>query len=762
LTTSEYNYAKHLRDLFMDTLSSGLKGELSYQSYLYNTSCGKFLNTLLYLTLKKAKSLEAFRWNIRVELSRPVYRELHSITSLKHLHLRMQAGNSYYVPSPPLPANGNSHVPPYKSLPKSKLSRRGSSPAEPSTLGGFKNLQSLSVLDIDCLDIMEELQTCIENSGSCLKALQLSLSEHLASLARKRTPDPDPDDSDVDDDFQVVQHHGSTANNTPGAAEAFLAQEERNTQERFLGRVLAVELPLRPETKATTEGSPVGRSSDNEAVDKKVDVSNLDPSQDFIASLRLASDKLMTVVSGTKDRSTSHQEVLDLIEKAARKYVDSKVPQQSNGDITTGNAEAGEEIGEAGGSVMAASHGAGISNGHAEGSPSPMEDSTISKGPDGTSTNTPDKALEEIDMEHINTPTDVVEESDDPSGTLHGQESPKANKPASSQLSNPLPSANTSDWTPRDDIASMIADDDPLDPHLSISVKYLQDRISVFKDRIHVLRTEGSPAQLQEITQLERKIQAFEGTISDIRKQLDAYNNINSKAKASLSAEEYDPTRCTAYQRKILDYLRETRGLALDTLSIHLVPVKASVLSRSIDLRSLKQLTLLNVGNQAPVWTLLSKENSVQPLPLRKVFTDNVSRAFLTCMSQLEELHELFMLERSPKSKPESFAPRTEITMDQIRRVVLAKHMPTLKRLMIKDEAPGSAWDVNEKTMVHICTRGAKLEELAISLNIQAVVCTGSNLRRRHTVANYILACVYAKCPGPRQPPSSSHITLQE
>lgn len=45
----------------MDTLSAGVKGELSYQSYLYSASCGKFLNTLLYLTLKKAKSLEAFR-----------------------------------------------------------------------------------------------------------------------------------------------------------------------------------------------------------------------------------------------------------------------------------------------------------------------------------------------------------------------------------------------------------------------------------------------------------------------------------------------------------------------------------------------------------------------------------------------------------------------------------------------------------------------------------------------------------------------------
>lgn len=45
----------------MDTLSAGLKGEASYQSYLYSASCGKFLNTLLHLTLRRARALEVFR-----------------------------------------------------------------------------------------------------------------------------------------------------------------------------------------------------------------------------------------------------------------------------------------------------------------------------------------------------------------------------------------------------------------------------------------------------------------------------------------------------------------------------------------------------------------------------------------------------------------------------------------------------------------------------------------------------------------------------
>lgn len=60
--TSDYDYANHLRDLSLDTLSAGDKAETAYKPYLYNVSCGKFMNTLLLVTLRKAKSLESFRY----------------------------------------------------------------------------------------------------------------------------------------------------------------------------------------------------------------------------------------------------------------------------------------------------------------------------------------------------------------------------------------------------------------------------------------------------------------------------------------------------------------------------------------------------------------------------------------------------------------------------------------------------------------------------------------------------------------------------
>lgn len=59
--TSEYDYAKYLREIVLETLSGGETGERAYRHYLYDVSCGKFMNTLLLLTLRKAKALETFR-----------------------------------------------------------------------------------------------------------------------------------------------------------------------------------------------------------------------------------------------------------------------------------------------------------------------------------------------------------------------------------------------------------------------------------------------------------------------------------------------------------------------------------------------------------------------------------------------------------------------------------------------------------------------------------------------------------------------------
>jgi hypothetical protein len=228
-------------------------------------------------------------------------------------------------------------------------------------------------------------------------------------------------------------------------------------------------------------------------------------------------------------------------------------------------------------------------------------------------------------------------------------------------------------------------------------------------------RASNSPTDLPSISDAESQLRNLTQRIRDMQKEITACRLAIEGAETSLH-------HAKDHVRHMRDYIRETRGVALESFSVHLIPVKASVLSRAVDLPVLRRRTLLNVGIQAPIWALLQRENAEAPLPLRKIFTDNVSVVFLNFVASLPELHELFLLERENKSKPESFAPRTQTTIDQIRRLVLKKHLPTLRRLMIKNLADVT-WDMNDKAILLLCRQGKQLEELACNMSVRAVVC---------------------------------------
>lgn len=61
LTTSNYNYARYIKEISMDTASGGDSGERASREFKYEYTCGKFLNTLLLATLRKVNALETFR-----------------------------------------------------------------------------------------------------------------------------------------------------------------------------------------------------------------------------------------------------------------------------------------------------------------------------------------------------------------------------------------------------------------------------------------------------------------------------------------------------------------------------------------------------------------------------------------------------------------------------------------------------------------------------------------------------------------------------
>ncbi|KAG6007748.1 hypothetical protein E4U21_005587 [Claviceps maximensis] len=828
-TTSEHNYARYLKDISMDTLSSGRKGEQSYQLYLYKASCGKFLNTLLLLTLKRARSLESFRWNIRIELSRPVYAQLHENETLKKLHIRMQAGGSYYTPPPPLPAstalhqnsqtsqsvghfslttqpapssstnaNSSSSSPPLgippallphsskKLRPKSK----GNRSVHPPTLSGFKNLSSLSVLDIDDLDIVEELQICVKKSFSTLKSLQLSLSCTLAQRARKSTHDSDADDSDSEDDLQDdPQSNNAIDYNGTGPEKAFRAQEERKLQELILARIfdikeepqLVEKSPLhlvvssrspKPDDNSNANPEPTTTGSESRADDPRVL---------FLESLKSATTRLMTSLNGSRDFSVSQREALEMIERAARKYVDSEPkPAEAKTDVDSTTAKEGQastsnQLGEkVDDEAMPENEDDGclvkeMPEGVSASRPSPISSDPVEKIPTERARFFPPRAKlqlspEDIDIEHLETIQDHLDDFQDqqqqpadeamacsPAGaaaatttTTTTTATPLTQRQGLNQATTKL----VTDCADHDDAvvgemimeefsvnASSPHDDDDKNSGLG-TVKVERDAITAKLVQLHRLvrgigrrvleiRHERSnrrrsildSALDSELTVLNSSAVEASNEIRILEDEIEALGEIPMKR----SRRDMDRDMDSSTRQSIEAYKRKTRGMSIESLKICLIPVKASVLSRAIDIACIRELSLINIGNQAPIWTMLAEEQKNRPLGLRSVYTDHVSAAFLACMAQLPVLDELFMLERGPKHRPESFAPRSVISMDQIRRLVLKKHMPTLKRLMIKDEYHCPTWDANDKTMILICTQGVQLEELALSMNIQAV-----------------------------------------
>ncbi|KAF7558822.1 hypothetical protein G7046_g5325 [Stylonectria norvegica] len=792
-TTSDYNYGRHLKDLSLDTLSTGHKAEHAYKSYLYSASCGKFLNTLLYLTLKKAKSLEAFRWNIRVELSRPVYQELHKIQSLTKLHIRLQAGDSYYTTPPPLPIApetlsgqaplwnfwaeipslsaptaypnnfpGNLSNPllnagpppslmaPSKQASKAKASKRTTAKPEPPTLSGFKKLKTLSVLDIDNLDILTELRNCIKNSSSTLNELHLSLSDALALQARKPPPDSDADDSEVDDEFNAPIVSTNTSFEASVPAKAFRAQEERKLQEAILGKIFGLNPPLAKKPRIQRDVHDASPSDGKGEESEGGNSSNV--REEYIESLNKVAKKLMALEFGSHEFTAAQAEMLETIASASKKYLDS---EESTNKIAEGSTPSGIDAASAKEVNVQSETKQKLSAELLK--EEPCDDPSVTSVPEvqgesstaGFTTRRTGKmaqgelAPEDIDIEHLD--ADAYEDSEDQS-FKDATEKPDgmfvdskdiSEKPCGSSSKTKLLGISerlTGLEETFESLGSYVADASKADPATleesfevpSAVFRDARHEVKQLKEEYNQIQNEMLNGSREDIDQLKQDVADRLESVASIKSPEleESAANVDREPAIGASAREktQDPLSSSKdVQRRMENYVRETRGLPLETLSIQLIPVKASVLAKAVDLTRLKNLTLLNVGNQATLWTLLASENKTRPLALRSVYTDHVSPQFLSCMRQLDELHELFVLQRSAKHKPESFAPATTCTIDQIRRLVLKPHMHTLKRIMIKDESNGPNWDINQKTMILICSRGSQLEEMAVSMNINAV-----------------------------------------
>lgn len=706
--TSDFHYARFLREMSLDTVTSGSKGERAYRRYTADESCGKFMNTLMLLAIRQASKLETFQWNIRVELSRPLYKALHNITTLQHLHLRMHPGVSSYQKPPPLPSlkdeqeeavtardknNGltigdmlfHSSLRNDKSKPaKSKLALKET--PEPPTMSGFKNLQTLEVLDMDTLDYISEIKQAIENSTGTLSKLKISFSEHLARQARKPpTPVDNTDDSEGEmDEFgnglapPPLPPPMASSDDGNGPQKALQAQEAKKEQEAVLGKLFGIEASHAKMEKQPGESTPVVDDGDQEDAKFEKD------GQKFIRNILLISKKLMTSMS--PNRTQQQKEALEIIEKAAKKYVEEKKAEE---DEKKAEKDKKKDVKEKSGEGSDAKKSddskvddaekekekddeksSGLFDEKGEDKKDKVDATSDGPNPDDINVEEPDMVIDENELEK------VIAEADDVPQITWAQVEMHIIK-----------------YKANDDLSS---EEQPLYRKILDAVEAAPAEVSQRKSTIADLETCKVAFELQ--------------TMYDERKKAESEEELQKVLAHS--------TDSVASKRAMGEYIRSTRGLQLRSLAIYLLPIKASTLSKAIDLRCLKRITLLNVGPQSAFWSHMTKENALSPLPLHKIQTDNVSQQFLKFVEGMQKCTELFLLERNSKS--EVTAQKTEVTIAHIRKA-LRNQWPSLKRLVIRNES-GYDWDAKERFLETLCRRGANLEELGIAFSSKGVV----------------------------------------
>jgi hypothetical protein len=570
------------------------------------------------------------------------------------------------------------------------------------TFSGFRKLKTLAVLDMDTHDYISEIRECIRYSSSTLKTLKLSFSESLASSSRKPPPELHSDDeSDQEDDFAplVPQPPGVpppgilASNSTDGATKALQAQEEKKKQEAVLARIFGFD-PDIPKPPPFTIPGPEKKPVEDP---KKIFMRNLAPLGKF----------LLTIIKDEDEQSEVAKEALSVITKASKLFVDAVEGKLSDTKPAVGSSQSSAIKTAPDAPTRAADDGSNAV--------SPVT-GAVERGlfddPE------PDRKQEAYSDGDMSNPDDIDIEAPElaESTSELGESSPEVQQDADEAI---------------DDTGAK-----PTPPRENVGANNGGNSLSEGENSVDDVYSNYRKEKMRLNQEIEAEMDNWEKIISmgplglvtaqRMFQGMEAYvdNMLRLELNSSSKLGDGRPTSVANQAARMSEYVRTTRGLTLHTLAIYLIPIRASVLTKAIDIHVLRDITLLDVGPQHAFWVLAAKENKVSPLPLRKIYTDNVSMQFMILVNQLDRIDELILLERKQNALLESSTPKTMITMEQIRRIVLKKHASTLKVLMLRND-DSLDWDLNIKSTILLCQRAKQLEELAVKFGTRTMVCLG-------------------------------------
>ena len=178
----------------------------------------------------------------------------------------------------------------------------------------------------------------------------------------------------------------------------------------------------------------------------------------------------------------------------------------------------------------------------------------------------------------------------------------------------------------------------------------------------------------------------------------------------------------TKTEESMQQYIRATHGLRIETFALYLIPLKASIVARALDLSVLRHITLLDVGPQSSFWLLLQRQIKDRPLiGFETIHMDDVSNAFLGFLSATNiKAKELYLLRRKDRST-DTHTVTTSIDASSMFNIGFRRHVKTLTHLMLRNEQDDT-WDLNEQLVRMLSLKCRGLVELGVSMKTKALV----------------------------------------
>ena len=706
-----------------------------------------------------------------------MYEALHKTSSLRHLRIRLDVSapmkttiNQVY-PSPPQVGNPHTpsshHLPPLYHVTPTSSAQGAASAARLKKLSkkkaggydywingrvfsGFKTLHSLTVLGISNSECLGEIAGGLKASSNTLRSLSLSLAYDLALKARKPlvsnpapndTSDTEPDGEDEEDPMDMPELN--TAGPQPPAPNEADIRQEKLIQETFLARIFNLEAVV-------GEGKRLERSLTRKAgkhVTEPLVEDDTSLSHELEQIMKGFADALPAEISKETYLRTvglMMKAAFDKFLGAAQKQVTETLTEIAKDELLAKLNLPMTEVDPLNGGPSSSSKP--LVDPSTQWSPLSYDSESTTSFPAGKFVV---KSLtEKATFSDLNSFAGMFELANHTQQQIVNKYLGNNLNDSLGSKSGPPASQNSAENTtqeiqnikalnivhdPSDDEGNSLQRSASQGEQASLSTRELstvvdEDLIDIDMEHPDENTVEPGPDQEiipepEEKDRSPRKRARF--TSPDSAKPPNSDQML--PATSSSEPRRVGPRKGFFSARKrsddmIHEYIRANHGFQLEELSLHLIPLKASILARALDLNVLRRITLLNVGPQEPFWLLLMRlQGHSANISFQSIHTDHVSMAFLHFLKTFVGLEDLFMMQQSVKKDVDTFAAKVDANITWIRKLALRQHIRSLKRLLIKNEHDDT-WDLDRKTTFFLSSRGEGLRELGICLNLEVFV----------------------------------------